>query len=453
MTTDSGTTCAAESTGRRCWFDATMLMHSNHPAGIPRTVASLLACWPSADRDRLRFFRYAHKSGFRLLESAAVWRRADELSTKGGGSGPSTSRSKAGFLGSGYLGRRLASAAKAPFKFVEKMARRLRSAVGRVEMGVQPRDAVFLPGGHFPPKAYFEELRRAVPADASVWSMIYDLLPETCPQYFDESLATAYSRWLRESFGIGSGFLAISECTKSDVLAYASRNALPAPRVEVVRLGDELHFDASESAGPPAFAECVSDGGFVLCVSHFYPRKNQELLYQTWRRLKQRGVVGLPHLVFVSGGTVGRRELVSEIFRDPLLKGRVHLLERVSDAELRWLYRKSQFVMYPAIYEGWGLPVAEALAFGKYCIASNASSIPEIGGGLADYHDPFDVVECSRLVARAIAEPDYVRRREALVRSGYRTTAWADCSAQVANVLLRDGGIKSTERVSLAKAA
>ena len=82
--------------------------------------------------------------------------------------------------------------------------------------------------------------------------------------------------------------------------------------------------------------------------------------------------------------------------------------------------------MYPSIYEGWGLPVGESFAHGKYCIASNAASLPEVGGTLVDYFDPLDFMDCYRKVLRAIAEPAYVQQRETLIRSTYQPTAWRD---------------------------
>ena len=60
----------------------------------------------------------------------------------------------------------------------------------------------------------------------------------------------------------------------------------------------------------------------------------------------------------------------------------------LTDADLKVLYEGCLFTLFPSFYEGWGLPVTESLAFGKPCIASNRSSIPEAGGKLARYIDP-----------------------------------------------------------------
>jgi glycosyltransferase involved in cell wall biosynthesis len=70
--------------------------------------------------------------------------------------------------------------------------------------------------------------------------------------------------------------------------------------------------------------------------------------------------------------------------------GDYRVLERVSDAQLALLYSACYFTVFPSRAEGYGLPVAESLGAGKLCVASNATSIPEVAGDLADYFDPWE---------------------------------------------------------------
>ena len=74
----------------------------------------------------------------------------------------------------------------------------------------------------------------------------------------------------------------------------------------------------------------------------------------------------------------------------------------MTDVELALLYRKCLLTMFPSLAEGWGLPVGESLAYGKICIASRAGAIPEVGGELVDYVDPYDA---SRRARRCCALP------------------------------------------------
>jgi glycosyltransferase involved in cell wall biosynthesis len=66
-------------------------------------------------------------------------------------------------------------------------------------------------------------------------------------------------------------------------------------------------------------------------------------------------------------------------------------LHDVTDAELDLLYRKCMFTTFPSFAEGWGLPVGESLAHGKITICSPVGGIPEVGGELLDYIDPYNV--------------------------------------------------------------
>ena len=75
------------------------------------------------------------------------------------------------------------------------------------------------------------------------------------------------------------------------------------------------------------------------------------------------------------------------------LKEKILVLKGINDEELSWLYRNCMFTAYPSLYEGWGLPVAESLRYGKFCIASKISSVPEIAPDLTKLIDPLDAME------------------------------------------------------------
>jgi glycosyltransferase involved in cell wall biosynthesis len=109
----------------------------------------------------------------------------------------------------------------------------------------------------------------------------------------------------------------------------------------------------------------------------------------------------------------------------------VTILSNVSDADLALLYRRSMFTVFPSLYEGWGLAVAESLAAGKFCLASNAASIPEVGGDLIEYLDPWDVpLWASRL--QYYAENDgALKAAEARIVREYRRPTWESAARTV----------------------
>jgi glycosyltransferase involved in cell wall biosynthesis len=171
-------------------------------------------------------------------------------------------------------------------------------------------------------------------------------------------------------------------------------------------------------------------------------RKNHQLSYHVWRRLVEKhGRERVPRLALVGRPGWLTGDLLTQMRSDPLTRDHILLLHDVRDAELAWLYRHCLFTLYPSLYEGWGLPVAESLAAGKYCIASNSSSIPEIAGSLIDYHDPHDSAGCLSLVERALFDGTFLRKREEQIRAGYRITSWRACAAQVLDRIRRHTGL------------
>jgi glycosyltransferase involved in cell wall biosynthesis len=120
---------------------------------------------------------------------------------------------------------------------------------------------------------------------------------------------------------------------------------------------------------------------------------------------------------------------------DPVVNRFIHVMQGIVDQELSWYYRNCLATIYPSKYEGWGLPVGESLAQGKLCLASNATSIPEIGKDLPQYFEPHDAAALARLVERVIEEPAWVKEREDLIRASYQPTEWRDTAKQILEVI------------------
>jgi glycosyltransferase involved in cell wall biosynthesis len=160
---------------------------------------------------------------------------------------------------------------------------------------------------------------------------------------------------------------------------------------------------------------------YVLFVSTIEVRKNHRLLVRVWRRLlEQHGEDVVPALIFA--GQIGWLvdDLLADLAASNYLSGKIVLLPGLSDAQLRQAYRSSLFTVFPSLCEGWGLPIAESLAHGKFCVASDRTSIPEVGGDLIDYFDPSDDDDAVAKIERPLLDPGYLTAREARVRAEYR---------------------------------
>jgi len=96
------------------------------------------------------------------------------------------------------------------------------------------------------------------------------------------------------------------------------------------------------------------------------------------------------------------------------------------------LYDHSLFTVYPSNYEGWGLPIAESVARGIPCIASNTSSMPEIAGDIISYFSPNSTDECLQRVVELLDDDYRDKARHRLAQ--YKLTSWDDTFQQVEKI-------------------
>ena len=144
------------------------------------------------------------------------------------------------------------------------------------------------------------------------------------------------------------------------------------------------------------------------------PRKNHRRLLEAYRLIDSS-------LPLVLAG--GKGWLMDEFLADDVL-----LTGYVTDAELEWLYRNCYAFLYPSLFEGFGMPVLEALTLGAPVICSNTTSLPEVAGDAALLVDPLD----PRAIAAAMQELPAVR--ESLIQKGRaqaRRFSWEESANQL----------------------
>ncbi|ROZ77456.1 glycosyltransferase family 1 protein [Ramlibacter sp. WS9] len=263
----------------------------------------------------------------------------------------------------------------------------------------------------------------------------YDTIPVLFPQLFVGVLSPGgFGSYLAELAWCADSVLCISECTRRDFESVMKRLGAPVPPTHVVTLGSEIRMGAAGGA-PPGLAHGPDARPFVLYVSTIERRKNHEVLYRAWSRLRDQGIV--PHrLVFVGMQGWGVNDLMNDLKLDPRTQDDIVCLNHVSDGELAWLYRHAAFTVFPSLYEGWGLPVVESLAWGKFCLASSAASLPEAGGPWAEYLDPWDLPAWVDRLGHYMRHPEEVRSRNDRIAREFRAPAWAQTAQAIHDVVL-----------------
>jgi glycosyltransferase involved in cell wall biosynthesis len=455
----------------RLWVDISALLRCKGAfTGIPRTIASLVLAWMERGDVRLHFCYFSQiGSHYREIPREKVLRLLVLRRAAASVGAPTEGTRRRSLAASRAALWRLARSLPHWWKTALRAAARNVTplisdccrfilgtgieALRRVSRlfgpqdGVWPAvapfaagDAVLIPGGWWDDAASFPILReRKHNAGLRIAYVIYDLIAYRQPQLLSPALPGPFMRHVPDVLELADTLGTISENSRRDLLALAADLDRKSPPVRVLRLGDDA-VRGQEPVYPRDLPPGWETKPFVLTVGTVEGRKNHRLLYHVWRQLVEQFGPHVPPLVIAGGFGWLTGDLRHEIETDPLVREHLLFLPRVADAELSWLYERCLFTVYPSHYEGWGLPVAEGLARGKYCIASSASALPEVGGSLIDYHDPLDFVECLQLVKRALFEEGFVQRREERVRREYRAHSWSECAATYLELLEHDLG-------------
>jgi glycosyltransferase involved in cell wall biosynthesis len=209
--------------------------------------------------------------------------------------------------------------------------------------------------------------------------------------------------------------IAVSEHTRRDLIEVYG---ITPEKITVIPEAADARFGpVTEEALDLARVSYGLPERYLLCVGTIEPRKNLERLLAAWEPLYLAREA--PPLVIV-----GRRGWLNEGFfaaleRSPARDG-VIFPGWMQDGDLPAVYAAAQLFIFPSIYEGFGLPVLEAMACGAPVVCSNATSIPEVAGDAALLFDPFEPDAIRETMRTALADDAL---RESLRQRGYRRAA------------------------------
>jgi len=275
-------------------------------------------------------------------------------------------------------------------------------------------DAMFYPYWPCPPR------RRATapPAVMVVHDLAYRVRPAEVPWQQRVYMGSIMTGALRRAGAV----LTPSEATRRDLLDHYPLPGLEA-RVRVVPEGGSL-LGVEPGPLPGGLAP-----GFLLAVGTIEPRKNYPRLLAAYRLLKARG--GAPPLVVAGRVGWAYGSALDELRAEP----GVRLLTGVDDPGLLGLYRAAGALAFPSLYEGFGLPLLEAMAEGLPALAGDAGALPELAGDAALLVDPRDVEAIAAGLERVLGDSEL---RARLAEAGPRRAAgytWERGAAATLDVL------------------
>lgn len=205
----------------------------------------------------------------------------------------------------------------------------------------------------------------------------------------------------------------------------------PGGRIQVVPLGSRFVGGAIEGTQTQVL-KSLEPGGFWLAVGTLEPRKNLRRLLKAFADYSDQSDAAYP--LVLAGGQGWLEEDLEAFIKKLGLSSKVRILGYVSDPELIWLYSNCFSFVYPSLYEGFGLPVLEAMGLGAAVITSNVSSLPEVAGDAAHYVNPLDERDIAAAFAKLEHEINYreILRKKALVQAdGF---SWKDAALEVLRI-------------------
>lgn len=270
---------------------------------------------------------------------------------------------------------------------------------------------------------------------------VHDLIPWYGNKFVGDGVAPKFLAYMRNYLALADRLLCNSNATLTDVRRFAGEQGLAVPPATVVPLAHEFPTPAftvqiPNGTGPEAREGLrrLSGERFVLCVGTIEDRKNSLALLKVWNALAQDHPFDLPLLVFAGRSAEHYKAFMQFAAATGWCGGQAVWLSGLRDGELAWLYEHCLFTVFPSFMEGWGLPVGESLWFGKPCVASNASSLPEVGGDLCDYVDPADTAALHAAMRRLTFDAAYRDARAARIKAARLRTWDETCGSLLAAI-------------------
>ena len=230
---------------------------------------------------------------------------------------------------------------------------------------------------------------------------VHDLSFIHFPDTFPPVLVNYLNRVVPWSVSRAAHVLADSNSTKMDLM---EQWAVPEDKITVLYSGVNQDYQPVKD---PLLLDKVKkiydlgDAPYLLSVGTIQPRKNYHMLIQAFASIAR----SYPHNLFIAGGKGWLEDnMMAEAARQGIAD-RVRFLGFIADEHLSALYSAASLFLFPSLYEGFGLPVLEAMACGVPAVISNSSSLPEVGGEAALHLDPRQPEAWSEGMDRVLSDP------------------------------------------------
>ncbi|WP_412022432.1 glycosyltransferase family 4 protein [Burkholderia cepacia] len=247
--------------------------------------------------------------------------------------------------------------------------------------------------------------------------MVHDLIPLTHAEYARAGTPAVHARRIDTALAHATGIIANSHATRASLDEYAARTSQSTPPVATAHLAPAI-TDRGEVGPSP-----IPSPYFVM-LGTIEPRKNHWLMLQVWRRLVEQQGADAPKLVIVGRRGWECENVIDMLERCAELRNVVIEKGDCTDAELYGLLKHARALLFPSFAEGYGMPLAEALALNVPVLASDLPVFREIAGDIPDYLDPLDGPGWLAQIQHYAAQPSNARDTQLARIPTFREPTW-----------------------------
>jgi glycosyltransferase involved in cell wall biosynthesis len=272
--------------------------------------------------------------------------------------------------------------------------------------------------------------------------LVHDLIPLMHPRFCREGEPARHLARMQHTLAYAAGVVCNSEATLGELSGLARHRGWQLPPSVVAHLGVDAwaqpgrnSTESRPSLDSPGSPDPVRP--YFVCIGTLEPRKNHMLLLRVWETLAQRLGSRTPDLILLGQRGWMFDGLVAALQASPVTRQHIHELRGCQDAQMRRWLLGAQALLMPSLAEGFGMPVAEALACGVPVIAGALPVYREFAGSVPDYLDPQSHADWVEAV-EAYADSSHWRRTAQLDRiTELRLPSWRAHFEKVEDLLAR----------------
>ncbi|MEP0752686.1 glycosyltransferase family 4 protein [Trichocoleus sp. Lan] len=253
-------------------------------------------------------------------------------------------------------------------------------------------------------------------------AIVYDLQHLDYPEFFTEDERLRRDQFFSNLLKLAEKIVCISEFSRQ---SFIQKLNVSAKKLDVVHISIYDRWSGLREETEKQYLQELElkDCNYAFYPANYWPHKNHRMLLKAYQMYHQQ--FSGQHLDLVFTGALEREEKeLREIVAKMNLSDRVHFLGYLNEEALEAVWRGCKCLVFPSLYEGFGIPVLEAMGFGKPVLSSTAGSLPEVCGDAVLYFDPERPEEIAQCLAKITSDTELVNE---LVSKGYQRLKFFDC--------------------------